>query len=408
MAISWRLIPYCSGSLRHKHLFQLDKINRIMKSEKKKKMNFEPNKFFIGLMDFFSILLPGALLTYIIKDKVFGYIMHTNDVFILKGTEHSLIFLFVSYLLGHFIFLVGAKFIDDLLYEKINSARFSKQLELLLLQKKLRSKFLRWLAHHFFKIYADRSLKKVLRIKTHYLDSLLAVNAINAFQWSKTRLNLNHPAAFMEVQRHEANSKFFRSLLVVFCFLVPWSLWFGRWGISLAILSLIILASWRYIDQRMKSVRLAYWYIISLEAADPKGFREKAKKGKTKFTHAGGIVFKGAGANRKYLLVKTKKPPYVWVLPKGHIESGESTKEAAMREVKEETGVWARIVGPLGTSKFKFKKQDIKVKYYQMEALEKGKAIEKREQEWFVLDEALRVVEHEDNKRLLMKFKNNT
>ncbi len=27
-------------------------------------MNFEPQKFFIGLMDFFSILLPGALLTY--------------------------------------------------------------------------------------------------------------------------------------------------------------------------------------------------------------------------------------------------------------------------------------------------------------------------------------------------------
>ena len=28
-------------------------------------MNFEPEKFFIGLMDFFSILLPGALLTFL-------------------------------------------------------------------------------------------------------------------------------------------------------------------------------------------------------------------------------------------------------------------------------------------------------------------------------------------------------
>lgn len=31
-------------------------------------MNFEPQKFFIGLVDFFSIFMPGALLTYLVKD----------------------------------------------------------------------------------------------------------------------------------------------------------------------------------------------------------------------------------------------------------------------------------------------------------------------------------------------------
>jgi hypothetical protein len=29
-------------------------------------MNFDPQKLFIGLMDFFSILLPGALLTWLL------------------------------------------------------------------------------------------------------------------------------------------------------------------------------------------------------------------------------------------------------------------------------------------------------------------------------------------------------
>lgn len=33
-------------------------------------MNLEPLKFFIGLMDFFSILLPGALLTCLLMDEV--------------------------------------------------------------------------------------------------------------------------------------------------------------------------------------------------------------------------------------------------------------------------------------------------------------------------------------------------
>ncbi len=33
-------------------------------------MNFQPDKFFVGLMDFFSILLPGALLTHLLMDDV--------------------------------------------------------------------------------------------------------------------------------------------------------------------------------------------------------------------------------------------------------------------------------------------------------------------------------------------------
>lgn len=33
-------------------------------------MTFDPQKLFIGLMDFFSILLPGALLTYLLMDDV--------------------------------------------------------------------------------------------------------------------------------------------------------------------------------------------------------------------------------------------------------------------------------------------------------------------------------------------------
>jgi hypothetical protein len=33
-------------------------------------MTHDPQKFFIGLMDFFSILLPGALLTWLLMGEV--------------------------------------------------------------------------------------------------------------------------------------------------------------------------------------------------------------------------------------------------------------------------------------------------------------------------------------------------
>lgn len=47
------------------------------------------------------------------------------------------------------------------------------------------------------------------------------------------------------------------------------------------------------------------------------------------------------------LLVKRGKPPVsgLWSLPGGHIEPGEPAREAALREVTEETGVTAEIIG---------------------------------------------------------------
>ena len=56
---------------------------------------------------------------------------------------------------------------------------------------------------------------------------------------------------------------------------------------------------------------------------------------------AGGIVLE----NNNILLVKNKKNEYVdnpksfWGFPKGHMEDGEAPKDAAKREVMEETGL---------------------------------------------------------------------
>ena len=44
----------------------------------------------------------------------------------------------------------------------------------------------------------------------------------------------------------------------------------------------------------------------------------------------------------------------LWSLPKGHIEDGETVEETAVREVKEETGISARVLQPLGTIDYWF------------------------------------------------------
>lgn len=66
------------------------------------------------------------------------------------------------------------------------------------------------------------------------------------------------------------------------------------------------------------------------------------------WTHAGGIVCRPVDGRDLYLLVRANVPKGAWVLPKGHIEAGETAEVAAVREVREETGVRARIETLIG------------------------------------------------------------
>jgi 8-oxo-dGTP diphosphatase len=49
-------------------------------------------------------------------------------------------------------------------------------------------------------------------------------------------------------------------------------------------------------------------------------------------------------------------------LAKGHVEKGETLEAAALREVREEIGLPAEIVAPLGSVKYSFREKQTKVK----------------------------------------------
>ena len=59
------------------------------------------------------------------------------------------------------------------------------------------------------------------------------------------------------------------------------------------------------------------------------------------------------------LLYKNQNGRYMgWVLPKGTVEEGESFKETALREVKEESGANGRVIKYIGKTQYVFRGND--------------------------------------------------
>ena len=68
---------------------------------------------------------------------------------------------------------------------------------------------------------------------------------------------------------------------------------------------------------------------------------------------ASAAVFRGG----KLLIARRTKPPYLWSLPGGAVEWGETLAAAALRELREETGVEAEAVGYAGHSEVMLKNE---------------------------------------------------
>lgn len=98
-----------------------------------------------------------------------------------------------------------------------------------------------------------------------------------------------------------------------------------------------------------------------------------------------------------------------WQLPKGHVEPGESSEQAAVREVREETGVFGRIVATLPGIDYSFVEKDGRrvrkhVDYYLLEYVTgEASGFDRHEVDdarWFDWDEALARLSHVNERRV--------
>lgn len=121
------------------------------------------------------------------------------------------------------------------------------------------------------------------------------------------------------------------------------------------------------------------------------------------YTHAGGIVVRFEDKRPKYLLVRSSTDPSRWIFPKGHIKPGESPEVAALREVREETGIKADILSTLCESNFTKETERVCVLYFVMRYRESDYALEDREVKWCGYEEAILTLSFDDAREVLKK-----
>lgn len=192
-----------------------------------------PQEFLIGIRDFFAVIVPGAIFLFLLPTDLVRPAVNNLTGVVLFGVAIA------AYLAGSVASALGSR-LDFIVDTTIESRRFRR--------------YFAW------RLAAREDLADALRIRFLKEASLpIAVEqhpeSIKSFWWNHLRLSC--PSAMTELDRLEATSKLFRSLVAVF------SIWaviyllspnlrnmIGAGPTSLvgaAIVSIIFYASGRYI-----------------------------------------------------------------------------------------------------------------------------------------------------------------
>ncbi len=194
----------------------------------------KPGDFLLGVFDFFAVLLPGSLATWLALQYIPAGALQDALSFGLGGTPDPVVlgtaFLVSSYMLGHFVFMTGAHL--DPSYD-------------------------RWL-RRAKPLSRDTTFDAAKKVRDTLSEDLHGAE-FTLLKWSKVYIQITAPNARAEIDRLEADQKFFRSVVVVSAaFAAHFLLRDGAPAPGIAAIAMCALSYRRYIEQRWKMSELIY------------------------------------------------------------------------------------------------------------------------------------------------------
>jgi hypothetical protein len=234
----------------------------------------KPTDFFVGVTDLFSIVLPGAALTFVAlrieehcRKDLLGLLQ-------LQKEEGYIAFFVVAYLLGHVTDMIGASLIDnvyDLTYANWKqSYPLSFQDWCDAIPRRLKVELQHWGQVIFLtrESKPERPEDDLFRAAKN-LAGTEKPQGINVYKWARTWTMIKSAAASTKVERLQANSKFFRGMVTVsgitcICSFVLQSPFtsVGAWACLLFTFASFL----RYSDLRSKAVQQTYGFFIALRS----------------------------------------------------------------------------------------------------------------------------------------------
>lgn len=193
-------------------------------------MNLNASDFFKSITELLGVLAPGAFFIFILSTETPQYFESTLFELNKFETNNTVIFIFLAYIAGSFIHFFGAILLNPC-YENFY------------LPKKLEK-------HKLFINQVDEAIKT---------QNSLHIDPIRI---ADTYLRLHHPAISADIDQHEATSKFFRGISIVFIGYFYILLPDNNGKLIALVLIISCMSFWRFCNQRWKKHLLTYEFFI--------------------------------------------------------------------------------------------------------------------------------------------------